>query len=196
MRAAAVDVIGLLALAGLFIAHITGNIVVLVAHCVGGGFSRVGPLVAVPVFITVLSTIIWAAEGEPEHQASRALLVLHAALLVGFLLLYIARGPFTNPSSAVAVLAGMLGVAAVATQNALVRLDLPGFPQTAVLNTNTVQLTIDIATLVRGNDSAGEMDRARRPIGMTLPALLVSLPAVRQVQYSNLYCCVIVRRGL
>jgi hypothetical protein len=39
------------------------------------------------------------------------------------------------------VFVGMLGVAAMATQNALVRLDLVGFPSTAVVTTNTVQLT-------------------------------------------------------
>ena len=47
--------------------------------------------------------------------------------------------------------------AAMATQNALVKLDLPGFPSTAVLTTNTVQLTIDLAMLVRGNGRPEEI---------------------------------------
>jgi uncharacterized membrane protein YoaK (UPF0700 family) len=37
--AGAVDVIGFLALGGLFTAHITGNLVVLAAHYVTGGFN-------------------------------------------------------------------------------------------------------------------------------------------------------------
>ncbi len=45
----------------------------------------------------------------------------------------------------------------MATQNALVKLDLPGFPSTAVLTTNTVQLTIDLAMLVRGNGRPEEI---------------------------------------
>ena len=53
MTAGAVDAIGFLGLGGLFIAHITGNIVVVVAHYITGGFSRIGPLIAVPVFIVV-----------------------------------------------------------------------------------------------------------------------------------------------
>jgi len=40
--AGAVDVIGFLALGGLFTAHITGNLVVLGAHYVTGSFSEIG----------------------------------------------------------------------------------------------------------------------------------------------------------
>src|SRR5258707_6168744 len=56
--AGAVDVIGFLALGGLFAAHITGNLVVVAAHYATGGFSQVGPLLAVPVFIAVLSVVV------------------------------------------------------------------------------------------------------------------------------------------
>jgi uncharacterized membrane protein YoaK (UPF0700 family) len=58
----------------------------------------------------------------------------------------------------IAVLAGMLGVAAMATQNALVKLALPGAPSTALMTTNTTQLTIDLATLAWNR---GEPGRAR-----------------------------------
>jgi uncharacterized membrane protein YoaK (UPF0700 family) len=170
MTAGSVDVIGFLALGGLFTAHITGNIVILGAHYITGGFSRIGPLIAVPVFIAVLGTVVWLSEDKPKHQTLRALLILHAALLIGFFAVSIALGPFTNPRGAVAASVGMLGVAAMATQNALVKLDLPGFPSTAVLTTNTVQLTIDLATLVRGNDSPQDMALAGGRIQMTFPA--------------------------
>jgi|SRR5689334_13685887 len=59
--AGAVDVIGFLALGGLFTAHITGNLVVLAAHYITGGFAKVGPLAAVPVFILVLGAVTVAA---------------------------------------------------------------------------------------------------------------------------------------
>jgi len=55
--AGAVDVIVFLALGGLFTAHITGNLVVLAAHCLTGKFSAVGPLLAVPVFVVVLGAV-------------------------------------------------------------------------------------------------------------------------------------------
>jgi uncharacterized membrane protein YoaK (UPF0700 family) len=58
----------------------------------------------------------------------------------------------------------------MATQNALVKLDLPGFPVTAVLTTNTVQPTSDLVTLICGNDPPGETAKARRRIRRAFPA--------------------------
>src|SRR5437763_2030955 len=85
--AGAVDVIGFLALGGLFTAHITGNLVIVAAHEITGGFSQVGPLLSVPVFIAVLGAVT-AACGAVEkagYGSRRALLVLQAALLAGCL---------------------------------------------------------------------------------------------------------------
>src|SRR5438270_201052 len=83
--AGAVDVIGFLALGGLFTAHITGNLVILAAHYATGGFSQVGPLLSVPVFVVVLGVVIVLFENKATDEARRALLILHAGLLVGFL---------------------------------------------------------------------------------------------------------------
>ncbi|MGA8199510.1 MAG: YoaK family protein [Candidatus Sulfotelmatobacter sp.] len=170
MTAGAVDVIGFLALGGLFTAHITVNIVILAAHYMTGGFSRIGPLIAVPVFIIVLGIVIWVSKDKQKLRTLRVLLILQAVLLTGFLALSVVLGPFTNPGSAVAAVVGMLGVAAMATQNALVKLDLPGFPTTAVLTTDTVLLTIDLTTLVRAKALPEEMAQARHRIRMTFPA--------------------------
>jgi uncharacterized membrane protein YoaK (UPF0700 family) len=71
-----------------------------------------------------------------------------------------------------AVLVGMLVVAAMATQNALVKLTLPGAPATAVMTTNITQLTIDLATLARGQGAAADMAKARHRAGMTLPCVV------------------------
>lgn len=70
----------------------------------------------------------------------RALLVVQAVLLAAFLAFGVRYAPFTDPDSAMAVFVGMLRVAAMATQNALVRLDPAGFPSTAVLTTNTSEV--------------------------------------------------------
>jgi uncharacterized membrane protein YoaK (UPF0700 family) len=59
--AGAVDVIGFLALGGLFTAHVSGNLCVLAAHYIIGGFSQVGPLLSVPVFIAVLGVVTLAS---------------------------------------------------------------------------------------------------------------------------------------
>jgi uncharacterized membrane protein YoaK (UPF0700 family) len=166
--AGSVDVIGFLALGGLFTSHITGNLVVLAAHYVIGGFSRLGPLLSGPVFVTVLGAATLAFASAHNVRASRrALLLLQAIFLAGFLGLGVGFGPFRDPERATPVLAGMLGVAAMATQNALVRLTLPGSPSTAVLTTNMTLLAIDLAVLVRGRHEPDELVRARRRASVT-----------------------------
>lgn len=169
--AGAVDAIGFLALGGLFTAHITGNLVVLAAHYATGRFSEIAPLLSVPVFVVVLGIVTGLFSGKITRETRRTLLVLHATLLTGFLGLGVGLGPFPNPDSATAVLVGMLGVAAMAIQNALVRLDLRGLPSTAVVTTNTVQLTVDLAALVRGERDPENLARARRRARLTLPSI-------------------------
>jgi uncharacterized membrane protein YoaK (UPF0700 family) len=66
-----------------------------------------------------------------------------------------------------AVLVGMLGVAAMATQNALVKLALPGAPSTAVMTTNTTQMIVDLATLARGLGEPDDLSGARRRASVT-----------------------------
>jgi uncharacterized membrane protein YoaK (UPF0700 family) len=168
--AGAVDVIGFLALGGLFTAHITGNVVILAVHYVTGSFSEVGPLLAVPVFVAVLAvvTLTSMVVGKADYRSRRALLVLQMALLAGCLGLGVGFGPFPDTERPMAVLVGMLGVAAMATQNALGKLALPGAPSTAVMTTNITQLTVDLATLARGWTDSDELTRARRRASVTV----------------------------
>jgi uncharacterized membrane protein YoaK (UPF0700 family) len=167
--AGAMDVIGFLALGGLFTAHITGNVVILAAHYITGGFSAVGPLLSVPVFVTVLGAVTLAsgAVQKAGYSPRRALLALQAALLAGCLGLGAGFGPFADPNRPMAVVVGMLGVAAMATQNALGRLALPGVPSTAVMTTNVTQLTIDLATLAGGWGDPDDRTRARQRASVT-----------------------------
>jgi uncharacterized membrane protein YoaK (UPF0700 family) len=172
--AGAVDVIDFLALGGLFTAHITGNVVVLAAHYITGGFSEVGPLLSVPVFIMVLGTVtlVSGAADKAGYRSRRGLLTLQAVLLAGCLGLGVGLGPFANADGPMAVLVGMLAVAAMATQNALVKLALPGAPSTAVMTTNTTQLTIDLATLLWNRGEPDDLVRARRRASVTFPSVV------------------------
>jgi uncharacterized membrane protein YoaK (UPF0700 family) len=169
--AGAVDVISFLALGGLFSAHITGNLVVLAAHYVTRRFSPLGPLLAVPVFVVVLGLTTLVCSGRGKRETRRALLVLHALLLAGFLALGAGLGPFRDPQSAIAIFVGMVGVAAMATQNALVRIAFAGFPSTAVMTTNTTQLTIDVSRLLRGISEPADLTRTRARAYLTFPAV-------------------------
>lgn len=171
MTAGAVDVIGFLAL-GVFTAHITGNLVILAAHYVTGRFGEIGPILSVPVFMLVLGVVTLAFVAMPTRVARRLLLVLQLILLAAFLGFGVAYGPFPNTDSPMAVFVGMLGVAAMATQNALVRLALRGSPSTAVMTTNTAQLAVDAATLIRNHDQSVDLSQVRRRAELTFASVL------------------------
>lgn len=172
--AGAVDVIGFLALGGLFTSHITGNVVIVAAHYVTGGFSQIGPLLAVPVFMAVMGlvTLASAAIARAGSSPLRPLLSLQTAFLSGFLGLGVGFGRFPDADSSIAVLAGMLGVAAMATQNVLVKLALKGAPSTAVMTTNITQLTVDLATLARSRGNADELAKARSRARVIFPSII------------------------
>jgi uncharacterized membrane protein YoaK (UPF0700 family) len=173
VTAGAVDVIGFLGLGGLFTAHTTGNVVIVAAHYVTGGFSQTGPLLAVPVFMAVMTLVTFAvgARVRPDATPLRPLLVLQTALLAGFLGLGVGFGRFPDADSSMAVVAGMLGVAAMATQNVLVKLALKDTPSTAVMTTNMTQLAVDLSTLARNRGEADELAKAWRRARMTFSCI-------------------------
>jgi len=149
-------------------------VVIVAAHYVTGGFSQIGPLLAVPVFMVVMGlvTLASSAIARAGSYPLRPLLLLQTALLAGFLLLGAGFGRFPDADSSMAVLAGMLGVAAMATQNVLGKLALKGAPSTAVMTTNITQLTVDLATLARRHGTADELAKARRRARMTFPCIV------------------------
>ena len=142
--AGAADVIGFLGLGGLLVAHITGNLVLLAAHYLTGSYGQIGTILSVPMFVLVLALVTGTFSGKDRRTTLRILLILHFLLLTASLAIAAIFGPFTNPDAAIAVCCGMVAVAAMATQSARVKLDLPGFTSTVVLTTNPVQLTIGL----------------------------------------------------
>jgi uncharacterized membrane protein YoaK (UPF0700 family) len=171
MTAGAVDVIGFLAL-GVFTAHITGNLVILAAHYITGGFGEIGPILSVPVFMLVLTVVTLAFVKVPTRVARRTLLVLQAVLIAAFLGFGIGVSSFSDLDSPMVVFVGMLGVAAMAVQNAVVRLALHGSPSTAVMTTNTAQFAVDVATLIRGREQAADVPQVRHRAQFTLASVL------------------------
>lgn len=171
--AGSVDVISFLGLGGLFTAHITGNLVVLAAHIVTGRAMPLGPILAVPVFIAVLGLTRAAAASLKviRRPTLRPLLALQLALLVSFLVVDVAAGPLRDPAAPIAVVAGMLGVAAMAVQNALVQISLVGAPATAVMTTDITKLMMDLGAILFRRDSDG-VACARSRARHTWPAIL------------------------
>src|SRR5882757_11505034 len=99
--AGSVDAIGFLGLGGLFIAHVTGNLVILAAHLVSAGEAPVAPMLSVPVFVATLGlTRLLAGALERIGFASlRPLLLLQFLLLAGFFVLCASAGPRIDPDA-------------------------------------------------------------------------------------------------
>ncbi len=173
VTAGSVDVIGFLGLGGLFTAHITGNLVLLAAHVVTGGSARPAAMLSVPVFMAGLALARLLAGGLAVRGIGSLspLLLLQFLLLAGFLVLCAAEGPSLDPDAPIAVLAGMLGVLAMAVQNALVQISLKGAPSTAVMTTNITRFTMDAGEALLARDPASR-GRAWRRAQHTWPAIL------------------------
>jgi uncharacterized membrane protein YoaK (UPF0700 family) len=170
--AGSVDVISFLGLGGLFAAHITGNLVVLAAHVVTGRAASLGPILAVPVFILVLglTRLVAAALEKNRHRPLQPLLALQFVLLATLLMIWVAAGSGFDPAAPTGVVAGMLGVAAMAVQNALVRL-LVGAPATAVMTTDITTFMMDLGAMLFRRDT-NEIASARSRAKHTWPAIV------------------------
>jgi uncharacterized membrane protein YoaK (UPF0700 family) len=175
--AGSVDVIGFLGMDHLFIAHITGNLVILAARLAAGNEASVAHLISVPVFITALALVkLLATLLERMRIASLLpLLMLQFVLLAAFLAICIAAAPPVDPNAAGMVVAGMLGVCAMAVQNALVQISLKGAPSTAVMTTNVTRFVLDLgdAVLGRSSEARGKARERARPTGLATAGFLV-----------------------
>jgi uncharacterized membrane protein YoaK (UPF0700 family) len=171
--AGSVDAIGFLGLGGLFTAHVTGNLVILAAHLVSGGEAPVAPMLSVPVFMVALglTRLLVGALERIGFASLRPLLLLQLLLLAGFLSLGVSAGPRIDPDAPIAVIAGMLGVSAMAVQNALVQISLKGAPSTAVMTTNITRFMMDVGAVVLGREPA-DVAQARSRAMRTWPAIV------------------------
>jgi uncharacterized membrane protein YoaK (UPF0700 family) len=177
VTAGSVDAIGFLGLGGLFIAHITGNLVILAAHIAADDEAPLANIISFPVFIVALAvTRLLAAGLERMHVTSlRPLLLLQFLLLAGFLALCVDGGSRLDPNAANATVAGMLGVSAMAVQNALLQIALKESPSTCVMTTNTTRFVIDLGEILLGrsrNDGVKAGDRAKRT-GLAIAGFVV-----------------------
>ena len=164
--AGSVDAISFLGLGGLFTAHVTGNLIVLVAHLAAGSRAPVANILSVPVFVAALGLTRLLA-----GVSLRPLLLLQLLLLVGFLALCASAGARVDPHAARAILAGMFGVSAMAVQNALVQISLKGVPSTAVMTTNITHFMMDIGEVLFGR-KLSDVAKARTRALLTWPAIV------------------------
>jgi uncharacterized membrane protein YoaK (UPF0700 family) len=83
-------------------------------------------------------------------------------LLAGFLVVCTSAGPHLSPDATTGIFAGMLGVSAMAVQNALVQISLRDAPSTAVMTTNITRFMMDVGEVILGREPADVAKAGRR----------------------------------
>ena len=154
-----VDTAGFLALNGLFTSHVTGNFVTLGSSLVFGTSGTLAKVLALPVFcVTVFLVRLLGERLKSTRQpALRTLLTLQFTLLTASAALAIWLGPFASADQLPAVVTGLTLVAAMATQNATHRLQLPSAPPSTVMTMTTTQIMLDVAEIVYGAPGEAEV---------------------------------------
>jgi uncharacterized membrane protein YoaK (UPF0700 family) len=160
------DIITFIGLGGLFTAHITGNLVVLIARVVVGEHAPISYILSVPVFVAALAltTLLAALLGRAGIASLRPLLMLQLLLLSGCFLICVAGDARIDPTGGNALIAGMLAVSAMAAQNAIVQVSITGMPSTAVMTTNVSHFVVDFIAVLseRNRDLAAKADARAR----------------------------------
>lgn len=158
-----VDVIGFVLLFGLFVAHATGNIVMLGVGLAGDAGGLATKLLALPVFIgsaaATYALIRWRnSRGQPCEVL---VLALQAVLLLIFMWLTARALPAASADAPAVMLAGLAGVAAMAVQNVGARAVFTRLAPTTMMTGNVTQVAIDIVDLLIARGRPDEALKAR-----------------------------------
>lgn len=178
--AGVVDVVGFMALFGLFTSHFTGNFVIIGQEIVDHSLRLIAELIALPMFVlaAALTRILTLYCDRAGRSAFHACLVAEILMLVGCLSVGIAASPITDPAAVGSIVAAQFGVAAMAIQNAVCRVIFPAHPPTTVMTINLTQVSVDLVDMNRGvpGVSAAARDRFERTapiIGMFCVGVIV-----------------------
>ena len=172
-----VDTAGFLGLHGLFVAHVTGNFVTLGAALVNGSYGILNKILALPEFIGVVALARLVGHGlrTTDLSAARILFAVKVGLLLAFFVLAVSYSPFADGDSPSALLTGFVGIAAMATQNAVQRVHMAAMPPSTVMTGTTVQATMDAVDLLtdwHSDQRSQTMVRFRR-LGLSLVSFAV-----------------------
>lgn len=154
-----VDTTGFVAFAGVFVAHVTGNFVVLGATISGQSHGSVAAKLAVlPLFVVGVVLGVFIARASPTRAPRRIALAQTAFLILCGLLGVVLHTGHAAPAAAIIEwLAIACGVLAMGLQAMLARsLKLP---MTHVMTGNVTQLTVDLLELPAHRPGTGSSVR-------------------------------------
>lgn len=167
-----VDVVGFIALFGLFTAHVTGNFVVIGLELVKASEVAIAKVLALPTFVvmvvvTRLAVLHYEIKGKSPWLG---MLLAQAALLGCFMLAGVASAPHAGPNDPGPVVAGLLGIAAMAVQNAGSKLILHNHAPTTLMTGNTTEAVIDFVDMYR--DRPERRGEARERLKRVAPSIV------------------------
>jgi uncharacterized membrane protein YoaK (UPF0700 family) len=176
-----VDALGFFALAGVFTAHLTGNLVLIGQELIRTENGFLPKLLVFPAFFAgvALAALLHAHRKSRGRSSVRALLLAEAVAVVAFMLAGHVAGPVKEGEDmgTLALVAVVLGAMAMGVQNAEGRLALRELGSTAVMTSNITQVMLDVVTAsrTRGPEQQRSIKRARRQV---LPVAAFSLGAI------------------
>lgn len=166
-----VDVVGFVALAGLFSAHVTGNFIMIGIELSGQQAGLLGKLLALPTFVLAVAAtrVIEVRLAAANRSPAAYLLLAECVFLLLFMAAGIAASPLDDPATPTALATGLLAVIAMGIQNALSRTTLLELGPTTIMTGNTTQIVIDLVDLPGATASQRTTIHAR--LGKMVPAL-------------------------
>ena len=166
------DTLGFLMLEGLFVNHVTGNIIVAAAH---PGTRYLAEIVMLPVFFVMVmvgTLVAGRVDGRFPARGIPVALAVEVCLLALFMVLGLAW--FAEPGAGgttARVVVGSVGVGAMAVQTVVTRLAGHVFPTNMVTGTMTM-LGMETAGLVASTDGPTEQTARRARAGQLARAVL------------------------
>src|SRR5258707_9117227 len=179
-----IDSFTVLALFGLFVAQVTGSFVLMAAAPVRHEQGVLTKVLAVPIFLLAgMMTTVIAVTLERRGRAPLPwILGLECAALTAFLVVVFIGAPLADAGAFSVAAASLLGLFAIGTQSATVRLLMQNVASTNVMTTNTTHIAIDATELLLAWQArrrapgdatlAVAYDAARGRFGALFPILL------------------------
>jgi uncharacterized membrane protein YoaK (UPF0700 family) len=146
-----VDSCMFLALFGLFVAQVTGSLVLAGTQLIvlePAALLRFAEIFAFFLAGVATTLVVRSAEWRGRNAWTPAL-ALEGVLLTGLLISWIFNGPW-KPNTPIVLFASLLGLSAMGVQSAFVRLLIQGSPSTNVMTINVTQFAIDTTELALG----------------------------------------------
>lgn len=151
LTAGYVDTVGFVALFGLFMAHVTGNFVLIGSELANPTHGVLIKFLAFPAFVAaVVAARLMVVRAERlGRDAAPQLLAVQGVLLIAFMAAGWLALPLQDSRSPLAISAGVLGATAMGIQNAASRLVWSSLAPSTVMTGNVTQLVIDLVDLSR-----------------------------------------------